>query len=85
MFDRLLMVIAEQSDRLGAMVNNILLASRIDSSGLEMATERLDVVALAAEVLEAVRAVAGDGLTLELVAPPDLPPWPAIARSCSRF
>jgi signal transduction histidine kinase len=73
-FDRLLMVIAEQSDRLAAMVNNILLSSRVESSGLEMATERVDVVALAADVLAAVRAVAGDGLTLELVAPPDLPP-----------
>ena len=73
-FNRLLLVIAEQSDRLAAMVSNILLASRVDSTDLEMATERVDVVALAADVLAAVRAVAGDRLTLELITPPDLPP-----------
>lgn len=73
-FDRLLVVIAEQSDRLAAMVNNILLASRVDSTGLEMATDRVDVVALTADVLAAARAVADDRLTFELFAPPDLPP-----------
>jgi PAS domain S-box-containing protein len=72
-FERLLVVIAEQSDRLAAMVNNILLASRVDSTDLEIASERVDVVALATDVLAAARAVAGDQLTLELVAPPDLP------------
>jgi signal transduction histidine kinase len=67
-------VIAEQSDRLAAMVSNILLASRVDSTGLEMATEPVDVVALAADVLATMRAVADDRLTFELVARPDLPP-----------
>ena len=56
------------------MVSNILLASRVDSTDLEIASDRVDVVALAADVLAAVRALAGDRLTLELVAPPDLPP-----------
>jgi PAS domain S-box-containing protein len=73
-FDRLLVVIAEQSDRLAGMVNNILLASRVDSTGLEMATEHVDLVTLAADVLATVGAVADDRLTFELVAPPDLPP-----------
>jgi PAS domain S-box-containing protein len=73
-FNRLLVVIAEQSDRLAAMVNNILLASRVDSIGLEVASERVDVVALVADVLAAVHAVADDRSTFELVAPPDLPP-----------
>jgi PAS domain S-box-containing protein len=74
MFDRLLKVIGEQSDRLAAMINNILLASRVDSTDLEMATDRVDVAALASDVLAAVRAVGGDRLTIELLAPPDLPP-----------
>jgi PAS domain S-box-containing protein len=73
-FNRLLVMIAEQSDRLAAMVNNILLASRVDSTDLEVATERVDVVALAADVLAAVRALADDRLTFELITPPDLPP-----------
>lgn len=72
--DRLLVVIAEQSDRLAAMVNNILLASRVDSTDLEIASERVDLVELVADVLAAARAVAGEQLTLELLAPPDLAP-----------
>jgi PAS domain S-box-containing protein len=73
-FKRLLAVISEQSERLATMVNDILLASRVDSRELELATERVDVSAVAAEVLAAVRALAAEGLTLELVAPPQLPP-----------
>jgi two-component system, OmpR family, phosphate regulon sensor histidine kinase PhoR len=73
-FDRLLKVIAEQSARLAEMVNNILLASRVDSTDMQVATDRVDVVALAAEVLAAVRAVAGERMTIDLIAPPDLPP-----------
>jgi two-component system, OmpR family, phosphate regulon sensor histidine kinase PhoR len=72
-FERLLRVISEQSDRLAAMVNNILLASRVDSPELALATERVEVAALVGDVLAAVRALAGEGLTLELVAPPSLP------------
>lgn len=73
-FERLLMVISEQSDRLAGMVNNILLASRVDSPELRVATERVEVAALAADVLAAVQAIAGEGLTLELIAPASLPP-----------
>jgi len=71
---RLLGVISDQSERLATMVNDILLASRVDSRELELTTERVDVPAIAAEVLAAVRALAGEGLTLELVAPQPLPP-----------
>jgi signal transduction histidine kinase len=73
-FEHLVTVIAEQSDRLAALVNNILLASRVDSTGIELAIERVDMVELATEVLSAVRALGGgDRLTLELVAPCDPP------------
>jgi PAS domain S-box-containing protein len=74
MFQRLLTVISEQSDRLAGMVNGILLASRMDSSELEITTERVDVAALAAEVVTTVRTGAGDGLTFELVAPATIQP-----------
>jgi PAS domain S-box-containing protein len=73
-FKRLLAVISDQSERLARMVDDILLANRADLGELEMTTERVDVSAVAAEVLEAVRALAAEGLTLELVAPPSLPP-----------
>jgi signal transduction histidine kinase len=56
------------------MVEDILLASRIDSPELDIATGRVNVAALAADVLAAARALAGDRLQLELVAPPSLPP-----------
>jgi signal transduction histidine kinase len=74
LFERLLAVISEQSDRLATMVNDILLASRVDSAELELATERVEVAALAADVLAGARALAGEGLTFELVAPPSAPP-----------
>jgi len=73
-FDRLLGVISDQSERLAALVNDILLASRVTSPELEVATEPVDVAVLAAEVIGAVRALSGDGLRVELVAPPALPP-----------
>jgi PAS domain S-box-containing protein len=73
-FKRLLAVIADQSERLATMVNDILLANRVDSRELEMKMERVDVSALAAEVLAAVRALAAEGLALELDAPHSLPP-----------
>ena len=41
---------------------------------LDIATGRVNVAALAADVLAAARAHAGDRLQLELVAPPSLPP-----------
>jgi two-component system, OmpR family, phosphate regulon sensor histidine kinase PhoR len=73
-FRLLLDLISEQSERLAEMVNDILLASRVDSPELEIATEQVDVGALAAEVIAAVRMQASERITLELVAPPSLPP-----------
>jgi PAS domain S-box-containing protein len=71
---QLLTLISEQSERLAGIVDEILLASRVDSPELEIATEHVDAVEVAAEVIAAVEAHAGEGLTLELVAPPALPP-----------
>jgi two-component system phosphate regulon sensor histidine kinase PhoR len=73
-FERLLTVISEQSDRLAAMVDDILLASRVGSRELEVASERVDVGALATDVLAAARGLARDTVTFELVAPPTAPP-----------
>lgn len=73
-FEHLLALIAEQSERLAEMVDDILLASRIDSPALGLAMEHVDVGPLAAEVVAAARAHASERLQLELVAPPSPPP-----------
>ena len=72
-FEHLLALIAEQSERLAGMVDDILLASRIDSPELGLATGRVDVGPLAAEVVAAARAHASEQLQLELLAPPSPP------------
>ena len=72
-FRQLLSLISEQSQRLSRMVEDILLASRIDSPALEVATEQVDVTSLAEEVIATARVHAAEALTLALVAPPSLP------------
>jgi PAS domain S-box-containing protein len=73
-FRHLLALLSEQSERLAAIVEDILLASMIDSPGLKVTSEQVDVTALAAQVVAAARAHAGERLTLELVAPGSAPP-----------
>jgi two-component system, OmpR family, phosphate regulon sensor histidine kinase PhoR len=73
-FRELLNVVIEQSDRLAAMVDDILLASRIDSPGMPFASEPVDVAALGAEVISAARAHVHERFRLELVVPPSPPP-----------
>jgi PAS domain S-box-containing protein len=70
----LLAVISEQSERLADIVNDILLASQLDDGKLALATERVDAADVARRVIKAARTHAPRGLTLELVAPPALPP-----------
>ena len=71
---QLLKLVSEQSDRLAGIVEDILLASRLDSPELELTVEHVDVAELAADVIAAARVQAGERLTLELVSPPSLPP-----------
>jgi two-component system, OmpR family, phosphate regulon sensor histidine kinase PhoR len=73
-FRRLLALISDQSERLAAIVDDILLASRLDSPELEVETEHVDVADLVEDVIAAARLHASEHLTLELVAPPSLPP-----------
>jgi two-component system phosphate regulon sensor histidine kinase PhoR len=73
-FRLLLNVISQQSERLAEMIDDILLASRVDSPELPVATEHVDVAELAAEVLAAMRVHADPQLSLELVAPGSPPP-----------
>jgi PAS domain S-box-containing protein len=74
---QLLALVSEQSDRLARMVEDILLASRLESPELELATEQVDVGELAADAIAAARMQAGDQLTFELDVPASLPPVPA--------
>jgi signal transduction histidine kinase len=74
MRDQLLGVIAEESDRLAQIVNDLLLASHLDSGGLHVSTEQCDGRALAEQVVDAARTHAAEGVELELDAPDGLPP-----------
>ncbi len=76
---RLLDVISEQSERLADMVSDILLASQVDNGKLRLATEQVDAARVARRVVEAARTHAPTGVTLELVAPDDVPPVAADA------
>jgi PAS domain S-box-containing protein len=72
-FQHLLAVISGQSERLATMIEDILLASRVDSPELGITTERVDVEPLVAEVVATMRAHAGEGVSLELHAPSTVP------------
>jgi PAS domain S-box-containing protein len=74
MRQRLLDVIGEESERLAQIVNDVLLASHLDSGQLQMAIEACDGVEIARAVMAAAEAHAPEGITLELDAPEPLPP-----------
>jgi two-component system phosphate regulon sensor histidine kinase PhoR len=71
--ERLLTVIADEADRLARIVNEILLASHLDSGELALASEDFDPAELAAGVVEAARVRLPQNVTLDLVARGDLP------------
>ena len=66
---QLLTLVSEQSDRLAQMVDDILLASRLESPELELTMERVDVAGLAEQVIAGARMHAGEHMTFALVAP----------------
>ncbi len=72
--DSLLQVVADQSDRLAGIVNDILLASRLETDGLVIGRERVDPAELARRVVDAARAHAPDSIAIELSAPAEAPP-----------
>jgi PAS domain S-box-containing protein len=71
---RLLDVIGDESERLARIVNDVLLASHLDSGQLQLSVETCDGLALARSVLEAAQLTAPEGIRLELDAPESLPP-----------
>ena len=73
MRDTLLRVIAEESARLGEIVNDLLLASQLDSGKLHVQIEPCDPLAIVRTEVEAARAHAPETVALELESPERLP------------
>lgn len=71
---RLLDVVAEESERLAQIVNDVLLASHLDSGRLEIDTRPTNIRELAAAVLDSAGAHAPPTVELRLSAPDDVPP-----------
>ncbi len=67
--DQLLGVIASESDRLGAIVNDLLVAGRLDADQLPVSIERCDPVELAGLVVEAAKTHLPEAIELELRRP----------------
>jgi PAS domain S-box-containing protein len=72
--DELLGVVASESDRLADIVNDLLLASHLDSGRLPVSIERCDAVELATAVVETARAHLPERIELALEAPEHLTP-----------
>ena len=66
-------MIANESERLSRIVDDILLANRLDAGAVDIATERCDPYALASSVVDATRARAPSNIELRLDASPELP------------
>jgi PAS domain S-box-containing protein len=71
--DRFVSLIAEESERLGRIVNEILLANQLDAGRLDLQAEPFDAVELVERVVEATRAYAPPGLSLALTAKDGVP------------
>jgi PAS domain S-box-containing protein len=71
--DRLLEVIESESDRLAEIVNDVLLASHLDSGQLQLKIETVDAGAVTESVVEAARIHLPENVTLELEVPRRLP------------
>jgi PAS domain S-box-containing protein len=71
--DRFVSLIADESERLGRIVNEILLASQLDAGRLDLEAEPFDASELVERVVEATRAYAPPGVDVEGKAPDDVP------------
>jgi two-component system phosphate regulon sensor histidine kinase PhoR len=74
MRDRLLGVVADESSRLAQIVNDVLLASHLDSGQLQVQIVTVDATKITESVIEAARAHLPEGVTLNLEAPERVPP-----------
>jgi PAS domain S-box-containing protein len=71
---RLLQIVGDESSRLAEIVNDLLLASHLDSGQLQLRIESCDALELAEGVLDAARTHMPERITLTLDASSELPP-----------
>src|SRR5438093_9134985 len=71
--DRFVSLIAEESERLGRIVNEILLANQLDSGRVDLGTEPFDPIELVDRVVEAARTHAPPEISVERVTPEGAP------------
>jgi two-component system phosphate regulon sensor histidine kinase PhoR len=71
--ERFVSLIADESERLGRIVNEILLANQLDAGRLDLEFEPFDPAELVERVVEATRAYAPPSVTLQYDAPEGLP------------
>jgi PAS domain S-box-containing protein len=76
---RLLDVIANESERLARIVNEILLANHIDSGRLRLTSERVEPATIAHEVADSARSYAPETVRIDVSASNDLPSLPTDA------
>jgi PAS domain S-box-containing protein len=69
--ERMMAIIASESERLARVVDDILVASHLDSGRLKFGSGTVDVRALVADVVESMQAHAENGVTIALDAPPN--------------
>jgi signal transduction histidine kinase len=67
----LMAIISSECERLARVIDDILLASHLDSGRLRFASTSVDVRALVADVVESMQMQAQKGVTLRLEAPPN--------------
>ena len=72
--DHLLAVVGDQSERLARIVDEILLASQLDSGTLPIAEDAFDAADLATAIVDAARAGLPANLSIDLRTPSSLPP-----------
>jgi two-component system phosphate regulon sensor histidine kinase PhoR len=71
--ERFVSLIVDESDRLGRIVNEILLANQLDAGQLDMTIEPFDALDLLDRVVESVRTHAPPNITLAVVAAESVP------------
>jgi PAS domain S-box-containing protein len=71
--ERFVSLIVDESERLGRIVNDILLANQLDIGGLDLRSETFDPTDLIERVVEAARAHAPASIVLEAVADSSVP------------
>src|SRR5207302_9391995 len=71
--ERFVSLIADESERLGRIVNEILLANQLDAGRLDLEAEPFGAAELVERVVEATRAYAPPGVHVEGRVPDDLP------------